>query len=338
LSNAGLRRPAAAIALAALLPFAACGKGQEPVLTYYSGEHAVSVRYPASWGSQERSDDNIWSRYFALPGKASVSATLLVAAHAGSLDEFAQSYLSGHGTPSVQDTSRQGVPGRVWRYASADGQQRFALLLLKQGGRVYGVYEQAPAADFERHQRALQAIEESLTLERPDTWTERRLEGLALRLPASWTPGQSFSSGGATFTQFLSPALGIEKGQAVHASLTATVEPAPSGSLDGYYQAGRARQGDAYKVFTHLPWRGGYVDMMRTETPISVARVKRYVWTRGTRGYTLSCDGREDVFPRVTRWCDAIASTLQIEGQPLPPAEAAPLPTPSPSAGAIMSR
>jgi len=328
------------IALAVPLLLAACGKGQEPTLTFYSGEHAVSVRYPASWGSQERSDENIWSRYFALPGKASVSATLLVAAHAGRLDDYAQSYLAGQRPPSVQDTSRQGVPGRLWRYDSADGQQRFLLLLLQQGGRVYGVYAQAPTADFERHQRALLAIAESLTLERPEGWTERRAEGqpLTLRLPASWTPGQSFATGATYFMQFLSPALGIEKGQTLHASLTATVEPAPAGTLDGYYQAGRARQGDSYKVFTHVPWRGGYVDMMRAETPISVARIKRYLWTRGTRGYSLSCEAREDVFPRVTRWCDAIASTLQIEGQPLPPAEAPPLPSPAPAAGAIMSR
>lgn len=328
------------MALAAALLPAACGRGQEPTLTFYSGEHAVSVRYPATWASQERSDENIWSRYFALPGKSSVSATLLVAAHAGSLDDYAQSYLSGKGAPSVQDASRQGVSGRVWRYGSADGQQRFVLLLLQQGGRVYGIYEQAPAADFERHRRALEAIEQSLTLERPETWTERRADGqpLALRLPSSWTAGQSFATGGTYFMQFLSPALAIEKGQTVHASMTASVEPAPAGTLEGYYQAGRARQGDAYKVFTHVPWRGGYVDMMRAETPISVARVKRYVWTRGTRGYSLSCEAREDVFPRVTRWCDAIASTLVIEGQPLPPADAPPLPRPSPTAGAIMSR
>jgi hypothetical protein len=341
LNSAALRATRRGAAAVLLLLLAACGKGQEPTLTFYSGEHAVSVRYPASWSSQERSDENIWSRYFALPGKASVSATLLVAAHAGSLDEYARSYLAGQGAPSVQDAARQGVPGRIWRYASADGQQRFVLLLLQQGGRVYGIYEQAPAPDFERHQKALQAIAESLTLERPEGWVERRLEGqpLTVRLPASWTPGQSFGSGGTYFMQFLSPALGIEKGQTIHASLTATAEAAPSGTLEGYAQTMRTRMGEGYKVLSHVEWRGGYVDMMRAETPISVARVKRYLWTRGGRGYALSCDAREDVFPRVTRWCDAIAGTLQLDGQPLPAAQAPPLagPSPSPSARAIMS-
>jgi len=323
----------------ALLLLAACGRGKEPTLTFYSGEHAVSVRYPATWTTRDDSKDNIWYRYFQMPGKSSVSATLLVAAHSGSLDQYAQSYLAGQGAPRAEDTSRQGVPGRLWRFASADGQQRYLLLLLQRDARVYGLFEQAPAAEFERHQRVLDAIQESVTLERPEGWVERRVEGqpLSWRLPASWTQGQSFGSGGTYFVQYLSPALGFEKGQTIHASLTATAEAAPAGGLEGYAQVMRTRLGEGYKVLSHVEWRGGYVDMMRAETPISVARVKRYLWSRGSRGYSLSCEAREDVFPRVTRWCDAIAGTLQLDGQPLPLAQAPPLPGPSPSAGAIMS-
>ena len=48
----------------ALLLLAACGRGKEPTLTFYSGEHAVSVRYPATWTTRDDSKDNIWYRYF----------------------------------------------------------------------------------------------------------------------------------------------------------------------------------------------------------------------------------------------------------------------------------
>ena len=51
---------------------------------------------------------------------------------------------------------------------------------------------------------------------------------------------------------------------------------------------------------------------MRTETPVAVSYVKRYYFAQGGRGYSLTFEAREDVFPRVSRWADYIASTLRF--------------------------
>ncbi len=58
--------------------------------------------------------------------------------------------------------------------------------------------------------------------------------------------------------------------------------------------------------------KGGFVDVMRTETPLAVSYIKRYYFVAGRRACSLSFEAREDVFAHASRWADSIASTLRL--------------------------
>jgi hypothetical protein len=157
----------------------------------------------------------------------------------------------------------------------------------------------------------------SLTIERPDLYpvTEFKEQGAALGLPASWRETRRFSGGGTLVASWVSPPLAVDKGQAVHASLAVTFEPVPeAGGLEQYYQATRQRLGENFQVRSHASFKGGFVDVMRTETPVAVSFVKRFYFAEGGRGCSLSFEAREDIFPRVSRWADYIVSTLRFGG------------------------
>jgi len=326
--------------LALLLAPACRGKPQETFLTWFSADHLVSVRYPGSWRTEEGVGEGVWYRHFQAPtagrdGKPAATVTLLAGPTGGTLDQYAGSYLQGNTVESTQDASRQGVTGKSWRIVVAGGSRRLSLLLLQDAGHVWGLYTEADAAAFTEYKGVVEEMEKSLTLERPKDGTPHQEPryGLSIRVPPSWKTGQKFSSEANYLHQLLSPPMTLDKTVPLGAALTVTVEPAPAGGLDPYYASVRQRLGDGYVVLTHVTWRGGYVDMMRTETALAVARVKRYFWTSGTRGYSIACEAREDVFPRVTRWCDVIVSTLELDGRPLPasaPAAVAASPTPAP--------
>ena len=82
--------------------------------------------------------------------------------------------------------------------------------------------------------------------------------------------------------------------------MTLTAEPVVGdGSVDGYYAATMAKLGDTVVALSHAPWRGGYVDLLHSETPVAVTRGKRYYRVAGGRGYTLACDAREPSPPGV---------------------------------------
>jgi hypothetical protein len=161
----------------------------------------------------------------------------------------------------------------------------------------------------------LDEMETSLTLERPALYPEHRNDklGFSIRVPSSWPVNRSFSGGGTYLMQFTSPALGVERRQIIHGSLTLTVEPAPGdGSLEAFYGAIRDRLGEPFRVLSHASWKDGYVDLERTETPVTVSRLKRFYRVHEGRGYTLAFEARDDVFHRASRWCDIIATTLKI--------------------------
>ncbi len=313
-----------AAVLAAALLTAACGaRARETFVTYFNGDHGVSVRYPASWASDQAEQDGVWYRYFLAPptvpqGRASVSVTLLSGPLAVPAEKYAETYLAGHTVASTRPEERQGVPGKSWVFASADGKTRYRLLLLAQGGRVIGLYAQGEAAAVESGSAVLDEMWSSLTVERPDRYpvTEWKDQHASLGVPPSWRETRRFSGGGTLVTSYASPALAVEKGrQTVHASLSVTFEAvAEGGGLEEFYEATRRRLGDNFQITSHSAFRGGYVDTMRTETPVAVSYVKRFTFAQGGRGCSLSFEAREDIFPRVSRWADYIASTLAFAG------------------------
>jgi hypothetical protein len=307
---------AAAVALAALL--LSCRGGRELMPTAYH-EGGASVRYPATWRSEQERRDGVTYRHFLAPPagadrRPAASVTLLVANLGTTLEDYARVYLDGKAVASSREEQRQGAHGRAYRYASADGANRYSLLLLQEGQRVYGLFGQAASAQFDAHAGAIEAMEKSLTLERPADYPEHRNDkfAFALRVPPSWRSTRTFAGGSSSLTQFSSPPLLVDRnGQTVHASLTVSVEAA-DGGLDAFYRASRDKLGEAYKVISHEPWKDGFADLESVETPIAASRIKRSYRLAGGRGYTLSCEARDDAYPLVARWCDVIASTLKI--------------------------
>jgi hypothetical protein len=299
---------------------AACGRrSPHPFVTYFNPEPALTLQMPSNWTSEQVEQEGRATRYFLAPPagsprKPAVSVALL-AGGGGRLDEHAQPYLAGHTVASSREVSRRGLNGKSWRFLSSDGATRYSLLLVSDAERVYGLFGQGEAAYFEQYSPAIDEMEKTLTPERPEAYPEHRNDnlGFSVRVPDSWKTTRNFSGGGTYLMQFTSPALGAESGQTVHATLTLTSEAAPGdGSLDAFYKAIRARLGEPFRVMSHAPWKDGYVDVERSESPLSVSRVKRFYRVHAARGYTLAFEARDDVFHRVSRWCDIIAATLAV--------------------------
>jgi hypothetical protein len=302
---------------------ASCGgSAREPLLTYFSDEHRLSIRYPASWRVESATQDSVWYRHFIPPTAVGQSkplaATLLVApVDAGSaVDDYAQRYLAGSHVTASRDEQRQGIHGRSYVLTSDDGTTRSRLLLLKDGAKVYGLHGQGETLAFSRIEARLEEMFESLTFENPDRYVafENRDFRVRIRTPRSWPESRRFSGGKSLMVQFTSPALVADKsGQTAHASLTLTVEPLEAdASLESFYNDTRLKLGDAFELLSHKPWRDGYVDLLTAETPLTVSRVKRFYRVSDGRGYGLAFEAREDVLPKASRWCDLIAATLQV--------------------------
>ena len=329
---------------------AGCGsRRQEPYLTYFSPEHALTLRYPSSWKAEQAQQDGVWYRYFLAPPagterKPAVSVTLIAGPLGASLDQYAQTYLAGNVVQSSRDETRPGARGKFYLFASPDGKMRQSLLLLEEsaaarvglpptppprptpiptpaapssapGAWVYGLYAQGEATAFESQLPMVEEMARSLALERPALYPEERNQALAfsLRVPPSWRSTRTFSGGGTFVKQYTSPAFGAEKQQTVHASLTLTVEPAPGdGGAEAYQKATMDKLGEAFVVLTHAPWRDGYVDVLHSATPVAVSRSRRYYRTAAGRGYSLALEARDDIYPRVWHWCDMIAATLEV--------------------------
>jgi hypothetical protein len=322
-------RAFASLAGAVLLAGAAgaCrGSSQDLLITYFNGDYGLSVRYPASWRTDQAEQEGMWYRYFLGPPtgtqrKPAVSVTLFAGPLAMPLDEYAQKYLAGNPPSTSRDETRAGARGKAYRFASGSGATRHSLLLLQEGQRVYGLYSQADAPLFERYLPTIDEMERSFTLERPETYPEVRNDKLrfSLRVPPSWRSTRSFSGGGTYLTQFTSPPLAADRRETVHASLTLTVEPLPASvTVDGFYDEAVRKLGDPFKVLSHTPWNGGYADVLWVETPMAVSRNKRFYRMAEGRGYTLAFEARDDAYPRVVKWCDMIASTLKVGSEVRP--------------------
>lgn len=275
----------------------------------------------------------MWYRYFLAPpasggarGQSAVSATLLVSALGGTLDDYARTYLAGNRQTASADERRPGAVGKSWRFESADGAKRYALLLLNDDPpapaagtrRVFGLYAQGEAAAFERERALLEAMAASLTPERPETYPEQRSDGFGfrLRVPESWRETRHFGGKDAMLLQFQSPTLHVDRGGAtVHASLSLSVETLPAdATLESFQADSRRRLGAAWQLQSHAAWGPGALDNLRAETSLSAARQRRYYRVAGGRGYTLACEARDDVFFRVARWCDLIGGTFRLAG------------------------
>jgi hypothetical protein len=278
------------------------------------------LRYPASWKTEQVKQGEGWHRYFTAPPagaerKPAVSVLLIASPLGSTLDAYAQPYLAGLTISETRDEERPGARGRTWSAISADGTTRQRLLLLQEENRVYGLHAQGRAEGFEAHEPAIAEMIQSFSLERWALYTEERNDAFrySMRVPPTWKSTRTFSGGGTFLKQFTSPPFGMDNGgQTVHASLTITVENVPAASTaDAFHQATQAKLGENFQLLSHTAWKDGYVDLLRTETPVAESRGKRFYRVVEGRGYTLAFEARADVYPRVSRWSDMIAATLK---------------------------
>ena len=319
----------AVLAIHSIVPAtASCRSGERTLVTYFSNTHGLSLKHPSDWKSEEKEQDGVWYRYFVAPGKdgrpSNLSATLFVAPFTEDLDGYARTYTAGQPAAASSD-ARPGLRGRAYAFDSKDRSTRHLLLVLApdaagastvQAPAVFGLHFQGEPGAFQGERRTIDAMAASLSLERAVLYPDHLnpAYGFALRVPTSWTSERTLSGGDSYLGQYRSPALSADsKGRTSHASLTMAVQKAPGdGSLDAYYRSIRDGMGDAFPVLSHEAWKGGYADLMRTETQVSESRIKRYYRVAGGRGYSLTCEAQEDVFTGMDRWCDIIASSLRV--------------------------
>jgi hypothetical protein len=289
-------------------------------VTYFHADPALTLRHPPTWTARLADQQGVRYRYFESqpsgPPRTPVTATLVAARLEIGLDEYVTRVLGGAQPQETRDETRGTARGRRVRAASPDGKTRHSLLLLEEGGRAFGLHTQGDPAAFAERLADVDGMEASLTVERAQAYPERRVPewAFALRVPESWHGGRTFSGNGTYVTQYLSPPLGIDKdGTTVHAALTLTVEPAPpEGGVEAFRERSLKKMGDAYQLVDHQVWRDGLMDVLQFETSLATSRSKRFYRTANGRAYSLAFEAREDVFPRVTRWCDLIASTLRV--------------------------
>jgi hypothetical protein len=305
---------------------AAChGARREPLITYFDSELGLSVRYPATWSSEQAQQDGSRYRYFLGPPKGperkpALSMTLLGARFDGDLEAYAQTYLAGNTVSSSREEERPGAKGKSYAFASADGSRRHLLLLLPEGPRVYVLHAEGEAQEFARAEATLDEMAGSLTLERPAQYREVSDDRFrfALRMPPSWPETRRFTGPQTLLLQYTSPALASDPGgHTVHASLTLTVEVvADDGDIEAFYSDTRQKLGGSFLILDHKRWKGGYRDVMSAESSLSASRVKRFYRVAQGRGYGLAFEAREDVYARVSRWCELIADTLKLGTDP----------------------
>ena len=289
-------------------------------MTYFHAEPALTLRHPASWTARLGDQEGVRYSYFESqpsgPQRTAVTTTLVATPLEIGLDEYVKRVLGAAQVQETKDEARGSARGRRVRAASPDGKNRHSLLLLAEGGRVFGLHAQGEAAAFAERLADVDAMEASLAVESAQAYPDRRNAewAFAVRVPESWRSGRTFSSNGTYVTQYLSPPLAVDKdGQTVHASLTLTVEPAPEGgSVEAFRERSLKKMGDAYQLVDHQAWRDGMMDVLQFETSLAASRSKRFYRTANGRAYGLAFEAREDVFPRVTRWSDLIASTLRV--------------------------
>ena len=94
--------------MAAALAASCSGGAQEPLLTYFNPEHALTLHYPASWKTEQAQQDGVWYRYFLAPPagperKPAVSVTLVAGPLGVGIDQYAQTYLAGNTVQSSRD-------------------------------------------------------------------------------------------------------------------------------------------------------------------------------------------------------------------------------------------
>lgn len=292
---------------------AGCAR-RDPIVTYFDAPHGVSLRYPASWRLQAADPAATGGayRHFRAPGSGALSATTLARPVRGTLYDTLAGFTAGKKALLPNEVRRGSLVGVSCLYS--DGAGRYGVVLIPWDGQYQMLLLQGDEASWTRHAPAIAEMMASFQVERAADYPEHREPrfGFALRVPPSWRETQGFARADTLLRVYASPVLAVDGRDGVQASLTVTVEPLGSASLDDYYQRKRKDLGDAFAVVKHEAWRDGYVDTIVTETAVMTSRIRRFYRVSDRRGYCLAFEAREDVFARASGWFDLIANTLAL--------------------------
>jgi hypothetical protein len=314
-----------ALTLALALASGGC-RASDPVLTFLDDESGLSFTHPPRWIIGFAEQAGVRYRYLTAPkvgeDKEALSVTLISPTTAASADNLAQAYLTG-AVGVVRTPDKTG--GAAWTFKDAEGVPSRLRVVPAEGGRFFGAWARGSEAAMERYAGRLDVLMDSLRVENPAAWPEERFAGMAARAPQTWTRGSRLSNATNATMQFKSPPLFVEKAtDTVHGFATLSKEPVPPpGDLEAFAKMVKGRDSDTVALLEHRPWPaavgstrpGGYVDYMRSGTPLTSTRIRRWITVTGGVGLVFACEARADAYDRLDPWCRRVAETVRLEPQ-----------------------
>jgi len=301
----------------------ACG-APDPLIAYLDDESGLSLTHPPRWTVRSAEQDGLRYRYLTAPkvenDKEALSVTLIAPAPAATAEAAAAAYLSG----AAGTTVTAGPAGAmIWTFKDPAGVTSKLRLIPAGEGRFFGAWARGSEAAMKRYEGRVDVLLASLRLETPATWPEERFAGLTARVPPVWTRGSRLSNSTNATMQFKSPPLIVDKGtDTIHGFATLAREPVPApGDLEAFSRVLKNRSSGTVATLHSGPWPAtpgldrpeGYVDYLRSGTPISSTRIKRWISVRGGMGLSFTCEARADAFDRLEPWCRRVAETVRFE-------------------------
>ena len=294
---------------------------REPLLTYFNGDHGLTVRYPAGWRTEQAEQDGVWYRYFLAPLERPREEARGLGDPARRpagrpVEQYAQTYLAGNKLGVVPRGGAAGGQGPLVHLHLC--RRRPCATRCSCSRRGQGLRPLRPGRG--RRLRAPRAVpsremEKSLTLERPAHLSRVRdpAFGFSLRVPPSWKEtrrSRARAPCSCSSRARPSPPTGRpDRPRLAHPDRGA---PRRRRGLEAFYERPRAEAGRAFQSSPtalgdeRLRGRHAHRD--------AGGRLSRQALLPrgGRRGYSLTFEARDDVYPRVFRWYDLIASTLPI--------------------------
>jgi len=308
---------------AATLTIWACG-APDPLLSFLDDESGLSFTHPPRWTVGFAEQAGLRYRYLTAPkvgdDTEALSVTLIAPTPAASADAVAAAYLSG-AFGVVVTPGREGAV--TWTFKDQAGVSSRLRVAPAGPGRFIGAWARGSDAAMKRYQERIDVLMASLRLENTSDWPEERLAGMAVRAASSWTRGSRLSNATNASMQFKSPPLFVDKGtDTIHGFVTLTKEPVPPpGDLEAFFKMVRSRASDTVARLDHAEWAptpgidrpAGYADYLRSGTPLTSTRIRRWITVKNGVGLTFTCEARADAFERLDPWCRRMAPTVRFE-------------------------
>ena len=318
-----MRIPGRTFLAVATLAVWAC-RAPDPLLSFLDEESGLSFNYPPRWTVGFAEQDGLRYRYITAPkvgdDPEALSITLIAPTPAASADAVAAAYLSG-AFGVVMTPEAQGAI--TWNFKDQAGVSSRLRVAPAAAGLFIGGWARGSDGAMKRYEGRIDSLLASLRVENAAQWPEERFAGLAVRAAPSWTRGSRLSNATNASLQFKSAPLFVDKGtDTIHGFVTLTKEPVPPpGDLEAFYKMVKGRASDTVARLDHADWPttpgldrpAGYADYLRSGTPLTSTRIRRWITVRRGVGLTFPCEARADAFERLDPWCRKMAPTVRFE-------------------------